>query len=211
MVHEKQKETEMKKLITIITMLAVLAMASAGMAGNYDSIVRVEAPRTDTTDLVWIGVGFFVTKNHIVTCAHIVNAAFRDYTKDVQVLFHDKRYNGKLLSMDTKKDIALLYIKDPIGSPFAICDNSIPGQRVVMNHFDEDLNIVGKTGRIKKLLMGREDLGDIQVGIKAKHGYSGSPVIRNSCVVGMIQSVKGFSLGARNLTLFLAMHGITAK
>jgi S1-C subfamily serine protease len=210
MVQEKQKENEMKKLIVTLTALVILAIGSVAVASvnNYDSIVRIESPRSDTTEFIWTGVGFFVTPNHIVTCAHIINGVDRDYTKDVKINFHGKRYKVKLLSLDTKMDIALLYVKKPLGSPFGICDSSIPGQSVVMNHFDEDLNIVGKVGKIKKLFLGKESLGDIQVGIKIKHGYSGAPVIRNLCIVGMVHNIEGYSIGARNLRYFLLRHGM---
>jgi len=197
----------MKKAIVTVILLCGMFLAGAALAENYDSIVKVEAPILDSNK-VWSGVGFFVTENLIVTCSHIIHGDKRDYVKNVSIILRDKRYKVEVLDSDKKMDIALLHLKKPLGTPWNICDTSIPGQNVVINYIDENLDINGRTGRIEKLYMDSENFADILVKVKVKPGNSGSPVIRNNCVVGMIQRQSGFSLGARNIRVFLELHGV---
>jgi S1-C subfamily serine protease len=191
----------------LLALVTFSLFSAAAIGENYNGMVRVEAPIFNS-ERVWTGVGFFVTDKHIVTCAHILTADGRDYTKDVKILFKGKRYSVKTLDMNKEKDVALLYVGKSIGSPFNICDDSIPGQSIVINYFDDNLDISGRVGRIKKLYLDKDSFGDIAVTAKVIQGNSGSPVIRNQCVVGMVQRVSGFSLGARNLRVFLEKHRI---
>jgi S1-C subfamily serine protease len=178
MVHEKQKETEMKKLITIITMLAVLAMASAGMAATRFSVVTLYSEEGK-------GTGFFVTRNLIMTNHHVV-CEDNPYAKcESEIVIQHSLYGkvaGKVVASDQDLDLALVFMAGNGPKPMEFCSASKIGDEVEV--------WTREFGRFKTrqgvILQAWIDTYVTSTGLIA--GNSGSPLMRGDCVTGVSRS-----------------------
>jgi hypothetical protein len=186
MVHEKQKERTMKKLITIITMMAVLAMASAGMAQLRSSVAEVFVEDYGQ------GKGFFVTRSLIVTCKHVIakkydpkTNTFSNFTSEVIVKHGLIKIRAEVVDVHPVYDLALLEVKGKGPKPFKLCGADW-SKDVTMWTFEFG-RFKYKKGKIRD-----ESGAFITVGLTPVNGNSGSPLVqgtwRDKCAVGITES-----------------------
>lgn len=132
------------------------------------------------------GSGFFIDKEHILTCAHVITDA-----KEVLVeipKYGEKKFKVDVLGISPQIDIALLKLKDAKKiniTPFKLGDSSkvLPGDEVFAIGFPLGLAGVKVT---KGIISGRF-MSMLQMDSSINPGNSGGPLIKHGKVVGINQ------------------------
>jgi serine protease Do len=132
------------------------------------------------------GSGFFIDKEHILTCAHVVCNA-----KEVLVeipKYGEKKFKVDILGLSPQIDIALLKLKDSKKiniTPIKIGDSSkvIPGDEVFAVGFP--LGLAGV--KITKGIISGRFMSMLQMDTSINPGNSGGPLIKDGKVVGINQ------------------------
>lgn len=132
------------------------------------------------------GSGFFIDKEHILTCAHVVCNA-----KEVLVeipKYGQKKFKVDILGISPQIDIALLKLKDGKKlsvTPLKLGDSSkvLPGNEVFAVGFPLGLAGVKVT---KGIISGRV-MSMLQMDTSINPGNSGGPLIKDGKVIGINQ------------------------
>jgi S1-C subfamily serine protease len=159
-------------------MLAVLAMASAGMAATRFSVVNLYVDGAK-------GTGFFVTRNLVMTNHHVVcdDNPYEKCESDVvikHVLYG--KVAGKVVAYDQDLDLALVFMSGKGPKPLEFCESSNIGDEVEV--------WTREYGRFKVrqgvILQALYDYYVTTTGLIS--GNSGSPLMRGDCVAGVSKS-----------------------
>ena len=132
------------------------------------------------------GSGFFIDKEHILTCAHVVYDA-----KEVLVeipKYGEKKFKVDILGMSPQIDIALLKLKDSKNvniTPLKLGTSKdvLPGNEVFAVGFPLGLSNVKVT---KGIISGRF-MSMLQMDSSINPGNSGGPLIKDNKVIGINQ------------------------
>jgi hypothetical protein len=127
----------------------------------------------------WIGSGFLIDENHIVTVAHVVEDA-----QNILVYVGDETAYAEIVGIDLNRDIALLETDVPVGSHyFELGEFEYrPGETVSLLGFPLGLDLSLTTGVISNADVTFDDLPlvhFIQIDAPANPGNSGGPVINS--------------------------------
>lgn len=102
-----------------ILLILLITICHCTSSQSNDEVFQKYAPRTvsislDSEDLFgkkrWVGSGFLISKDgNVLTCAHVIGEQTKKLVLRVGGL--GKRYFGKVIAMDLRKDIALVRLE----------------------------------------------------------------------------------------------------
>jgi S1-C subfamily serine protease len=165
------------------------------MNNVYNSIVRIVSnnqdwdylnPQNTTITEPTIGTGFFVGKNIIITCAHVIDTA-----KNIQFTIpslSNEKYTAEIYGICLVLDIAILRSVNYLSPTYLSLSNS---DNVILQ---DNIRVIGfplgrdKIKVTKGIISGIQD-GFIQIDSAINSGNSGGPLIDSSNnVIGIISS-----------------------
>jgi len=137
------------------------------------------------------GSGFFISKNEILTAAHVIDDA-----KNVRVEFDGKYYIASVVKQDKSKDLALLKIETDSNVFYKIdtvC--AVVGQNVICYGFPRGVWTMHKSeGDIKEIIDVKRDNEldsrlEYSVFMNVTNGMSGGPLLtKDKTVIGLLSS-----------------------
>jgi len=137
------------------------------------------------------GSGFFISKNEILTAAHVIDDA-----KNVRVEFDGKYYVASIVKQDQSKDLALLKIETESGVFYkmnAVC--GVVGQNVICYGFPRGVWTIHKSeGDIREIVRVKRDNEldsrlEYSVFMNVTNGMSGGPLLtKDKTVIGLLSS-----------------------
>jgi S1-C subfamily serine protease len=161
----------------------------------YNSIIRIVSnnqdydylnPKNIVIEEQSIGTGFFITKQHIITCAHVINMASTIYFTIPSI--SNVKYKAKITGICQNLDLALLESEDYISNKMLCMYNS---DEITIQ---DPIKVIGfSLGRdklkiTKGIISGIQD-GNIQIDSAINSGNSGGPLLNsNNKVIGIISS-----------------------
>jgi len=179
-----KRETALANLISLNTVAMDLPDLRAA---TKPAVVHVVA-FNEAREVIATGSGFFVAPHVVVTNFHVVNGA-----NDVVVTLDNGTESScdEVLSLDIKRDIAILYTRSS-GSKFLAVDPQTPsdGERVAV--IGSPLGFEGtlSEGIISAVRSDENQIEFIQISAPISPGSSGSPVVnRFGSVVGVATMV----------------------
>ena len=170
------------RIIVIIGMLATLVFGCAD--------ISVLEPGVNIVPVDKIGTAFAIDEDTWITAVHVV-----DFQKHVTLATVDGDIKAAIVSVDRKKDIAVLMTSDfLVERPINICkadlDEHVAGAGYTGSEIDNVLILETEGGfitRLKDSDPGWPGIDLIQAFVGANPGWSGGPLInRDGCAVGMI-------------------------
>jgi hypothetical protein len=173
--RKEMKRSERKMVLVILTTMVLTALllqcnpATAQFRGSVAEVFVEDHGR---------GKGFFVTRNLIVTCKHIIakkydrkTNTYSNFAGEVIVKHGLVKIRAEVVDVHTVYDLALLKVKGKGPRPFKLC-GADRSENVTMLTFEFGI-YKNKTGKI------RDDLGTyLIVGITPVSGNSGSPLVQ---------------------------------
>ncbi|MDA9009167.1 serine protease [Alphaproteobacteria bacterium] len=153
--------------------LLLTPLALAACEDEFSSLPGGGSPHQEIVCKNSYGSGFYIAPNLVLTAAHVL-----PYKKCKIEMGED---SGKLVWKDTKRDIAVVYVKGKKSAfyPFQ-CDLPKEGSYVKLNS--------GKAIKKGRILSHNPDIvgNYFQTDISVRYGESGSPLFHEDAVIGVL-------------------------
>jgi len=147
-----------------------------------NNVVSILCMRTDKRCIY--GTGFYISNNYILTCSHI----FKNISK-IFVYVNKKLKRTLIVKILEVADICVLYDIDGNESYYEL--------EFETEFLDDQINVLGKTGIynnivnlhgniIYKNYVSYTNIDGLATNVKISKGFSGSPIVQNGKVIGMM-------------------------
>ena len=153
---------------TGMVLLALCAGAAAGDALKIESV---------SNDVTAHGNGVAVGDGLVLTCAHVVDSG------SVFVVIDGKRKPAKVVKRDETADLALLAVAGKLkpATFISLPDVQLVGKLTEIKNQKAETTAIETVGQILEVL--------IHIGADARQGISGSPILAEGRLIGIVKSV----------------------
>ena len=165
-----------------------LAKCNKQLQNFYNQKINNKKESTKSNSLS--GTGFFISKDgHLLTNYHVIKDS-----EDIKVLYKDKNYKAKVISIDKTNDIALIKIDQLTNFlPIAEYPKLEKGENVTSLGFPlvrlQGNELKATFGHINSLSGIQNDIRYLQFDNPTQPGNSGSPLInQNGEVIGIVSA-----------------------
>jgi S1-C subfamily serine protease len=191
---------------------------SAGLRRDRNSVVKIEGLAPSCSRTIE-GTGFVISRDHIVTNAHVVAGVSRP---DVYTSFASGAHPAKVVFFDPESDIAILYVPGLALPPLHFAGPAPFGASAIVAGYPLDASFTATAARVgrSELASGPDIYGSTRVEraiypirAEVRPGNSGGPLIspKNGYVYGMVFAAAvavpktGYALTSRQLSRDVAL------